>query len=564
MISGTCGEAATWRLDPMNGTLYIEGTGAMEDYTNGNQPWYSFRTKIKKLIVANGITHIGNYAFYGLCEGITEQNSNDYAAYAVIADSVVSIGNYSFASSNFRVVDLGKGIDSVGSSGLTVTKQDNFPPAIIFRGSMPSTRGSTWLSTNQYMIVSDDSWSSDVISSWVSNKVYSKISMGDNSYWVIDYDKRTLTIKGSGPAATYGCILGSDKYGLNLFQSFGQLIETIIVEDGITEIGSYSFYYLQYFKYLYLGEGVNAIKDYSFASFYTYSKLIYIEFKGPQPATYGWNCLGGYYNGTGTPSQFPICVTSGWGNSTTFESVFKVGSSSYSTSCIYRTNRSCGDGVFFDWDGHTKTITLYGDGSGTGAMTDFSSAVNGYFYYLDIENVIIGENVTSIGNYGFSLKGTYIKKVIVSSSVKKIGDYAFKNQYYLSSIILCEGLESIGTSAFASCRRTSTLVFPSTLKTIGDSAFSEIGSNYSTATVVVFRCPKNMISIGSNAFKMPSQTVKVYLYQLFDGDETIYAEYYNSGGNGSIEIEGDRQLVLVKIPAGWRLIDSSYILNSLG
>jgi len=65
---GECGENAKWGFDEKSGTLYIYGEGAMDNFTNvGNiAPWNAeYRTKITKVVIGDGITHIGNRAFKG-------------------------------------------------------------------------------------------------------------------------------------------------------------------------------------------------------------------------------------------------------------------------------------------------------------------------------------------------------------------------------------------------------------------------------------------------------------------------------------------------------------------
>ena len=54
-----------WNIE--NGILTVNGNGAMPDYANPEDvPWYKNRNEITKIIVEDGITHIGNLAFYGL------------------------------------------------------------------------------------------------------------------------------------------------------------------------------------------------------------------------------------------------------------------------------------------------------------------------------------------------------------------------------------------------------------------------------------------------------------------------------------------------------------------
>ena len=60
--SGKLADAVTWKLDA--GVLTISGSGKMTDYESESAaPWYSERAKIKKIIIEDGITHIGQYAF---------------------------------------------------------------------------------------------------------------------------------------------------------------------------------------------------------------------------------------------------------------------------------------------------------------------------------------------------------------------------------------------------------------------------------------------------------------------------------------------------------------------
>ena len=90
--SGYCGIDDTganvsWSFDN-EGTLYIGGTGAIPDYEKlvRNQPWWSYRKKITKLIIGDGISRIGNRAFQG-ASSITS---------ATLGQGIKSIGDYAF------------------------------------------------------------------------------------------------------------------------------------------------------------------------------------------------------------------------------------------------------------------------------------------------------------------------------------------------------------------------------------------------------------------------------------------------------------------------------------
>ena len=84
VVSGTTGDC-TWTL---NGTeLTISGDGAMEDYNIYSDtftlPW---GYEITKVIISDGVNHIGNYAFFS-CTELTS---------VTIPDSVTSIGGSAF------------------------------------------------------------------------------------------------------------------------------------------------------------------------------------------------------------------------------------------------------------------------------------------------------------------------------------------------------------------------------------------------------------------------------------------------------------------------------------
>ncbi|GHV72194.1 hypothetical protein FACS1894201_00100 [Bacteroidia bacterium] len=79
-------------LNLTDSTLTISGTGAMQDYDgndNNYAPWYSsYQSKIKTVVIENGVTTIGNWAFLG-CYNLTSLS---------IGNSVETIGHRSFES----------------------------------------------------------------------------------------------------------------------------------------------------------------------------------------------------------------------------------------------------------------------------------------------------------------------------------------------------------------------------------------------------------------------------------------------------------------------------------
>ena len=85
--TGKCGEDLIWTLYE-DGLLSITGTGDMYDYTLNSKPWENYKNNITTLVLDEGITSIGDYAFFD-CNKITGN--------LTIPDSVTSIGSCAFA-----------------------------------------------------------------------------------------------------------------------------------------------------------------------------------------------------------------------------------------------------------------------------------------------------------------------------------------------------------------------------------------------------------------------------------------------------------------------------------
>ena len=103
--SGSCGSNVTYSFVESTGTLTISGTGAMTNYNSSNMPWYNYRSSIKKVVINNGVTSIGEWAFDG-CTGLTS---------ITIGNGVTSIGEMAFSyCTGLTSVTIGNGVTSIG------------------------------------------------------------------------------------------------------------------------------------------------------------------------------------------------------------------------------------------------------------------------------------------------------------------------------------------------------------------------------------------------------------------------------------------------------------------
>ena len=106
--SGTTGDLS-WSIS--GGMLTISGTGAMPDYNNSpEQPWYSYQSSITAVVLENGVTSIGNYAFY-YCSALVS---------VAIPGSVISIGDLAFdGCTSLTSIMIPNSVTSIGGTAFS-------------------------------------------------------------------------------------------------------------------------------------------------------------------------------------------------------------------------------------------------------------------------------------------------------------------------------------------------------------------------------------------------------------------------------------------------------------
>lgn len=124
VAKGNCGEKLEWKLDS-KGVLHISGSGTMKNYTyKSEMPWFKYIDQINSVKVEEGVTSIGDYAFYGM-PNMTEIQ---------LPKGLKTIGGYAFKNSTkLNKVELPDTITKLGESafyGCTGLTKINIPEGI--------------------------------------------------------------------------------------------------------------------------------------------------------------------------------------------------------------------------------------------------------------------------------------------------------------------------------------------------------------------------------------------------------------------------------------------------
>ncbi|MDR1371676.1 MAG: leucine-rich repeat domain-containing protein [Dysgonamonadaceae bacterium] len=130
-------------------------------------------------------------------------------------------------------------------------------------------------------------------------------------------------------------------------------------------------------------------------------------------------------------------------------------------------------GAHLTWRLSNGTLTV----SGAGEMRDYTyyTHVPWYSSRSSITTVIIGNNVTHIGDYAF-YNCSSLTSVTIPESVTSIGDRAFAYCYSLASVTIPNSVASIGELAFSYCSSLSSVTVPDSVTGIGSNAFYSCSS----------------------------------------------------------------------------------------
>ena len=448
----------TWKLYE-DGTLNISGKGAMKNYDReGDNPSPVYNNlSVKKVVIEDGVTSIGDAAFYD-CNNLTS---------ITIPDSVTSIGKSAFykcssltaislsCKSSLKKSDFGEQADLVSYTNQhTLTKTEAKAATCTEKGNKeywtcehckkyflsddtnPETAKAVEQSefiipalNHKNAIIQNASEPTETAPGYSGDRycpdcdtVFEK----GHTYWNEDnltwklYEDGTLNISGKGAMKDYN----SDDNPSPASQKKDS-VKKVVIEDGVTSIGIRAFNACRNLTNITIPDNVTSIGDFAF-----------------------------YYCENLTSVTIPNSVTS-------------IGNSVFEN-CIALTNITIPD-----------SITSIGDFA--------------FRYCTSLTSIMIPDSVTSIGNAAFeSCKG--LTSITIPDSVTSIGNSAFFGCSNLTSITISNNITIIKSSTFLNCSSLTSITIPDSVTSIGDFAF------YKCSSLASITIPDSVTSIGDDAF----------------------------------------------------------------
>lgn len=499
MPDTTCGAAATWNVDE-DGTLTISGEGLMANYTSASMPWIDYRNDITKIVIEDGITSVGTWAFYSMpnltevvlpdslvriglrafatCKGLTE---------ITIPDSVTFIGERAFANDEqLARVDLGYGVETIDAyafynctslakisipnsvttlgtfafntcsalkeaiigSGLSTISESAFRNcsslAKITIGSNVTTIGASAFRTcsslqDVYYRGNAQKWANVSIGAYNTNltdATFHYTDVGDYLTWNLD-GNGILTVSGIGEMYDF-------EARTMPWYSQRNNVKKVVLADGVTNVGTWAFYNHPNLEEISFGDSVANIGLRAFASC---KKLASINLEG--------------------------------------------------------------------------NITTVGDYAFASCET--------------AKEIVFGEHITTVGNDAFyNCKG--LTELTLPARISSWGSRVFTSCSNLTKVILEDGIDTIGVSMFHGCSKLETITIPETVTAILDSAFRDC----SALTDVYYSGSEeqwNAIMVGIQNTALENATIHFASEEGICGEAVIW--YLDTNGILTISGTGD-------------------------
>ena len=485
--SGSCGRNATWKLTGTsnNLTLTISGSGAMNSYSAQfnvdiedyvpNTPWYSRNTKIRSIIIEEGITGIGTYSFLS-CNNVTK---------VTVPESLTAIGGYAFwKCSSLTGIKLPEGLTSIGEYAFTGCSSLS---SIIIPDGVKRINNYTFYNCGLKSVV-------------IGNGVR---SIG--TYAFADNELSDIYI----PATV-------NEIGGNAFT--GNKITDITIPDGVTTVWSNAFSNCRDLSTVIIPDSVTSIGNRAFYNCYSLKNITIPDSVTNIGADAFNNCRG--LTSIDISSNVEVIGESAFSGCALKEIHFG------DLETLLKTNKDAGirpadfyigDELFTDLkipDDVRKVAVINCRSLETVTGPDDAGDISEFVFSgcSQLRSVTIPDGITSIDEKAFlgcsSLKNIKIPDSVIEiksdafngcknltdidlpDSVEDIGENAFYESG-LTGITIPEGMTGIYNNAFRGCNSLTKVSIPDTVKTIEQYAFG-YGTVFISETGETLKRPKEI------------------------------------------------------------------------
>lgn len=476
--SGTCGTNLTWTFNETTGILAVSGTGDMDDYSSTNSPWESYEDSIKKVVINNGVTSIGSYAF-NFCENLTN---------VTIPDSVKTIGEDAFYRTGLVSVTIPNGVTSIEVSAFSYCESLT---SVTIPDSVTSISNNAFYScTNLTQISLPDSITSIGGAAFSDTGYYNDSSNWEDGVLYID---NHLIWANNDITGSYTIKDGTKCIAAQAFWCCENL-EGVTIPDSVTSIGYSAFDYCESITSITIPASVTSIGS-AFGNCKSLSSFT-VDKNNP---CYSGDEYGVLYNKDKTTLvRYPM------GNTRTHfsipDSVTVIDTSSFSR-CSNLTNVTIPDSV--------SEIKLCA-----------------FQFCTGITEIIIPDGITEIERDTFYFCFA-LTDVTIPDSVISIGSEAFYNCKNLVNIAIPDSVTSIDYGAFGLCERLTSIIIPDSVTSIVYETF--YGSN-NLADVYYIGTEEQWNSIPVSSHNDPLLNAKIHFCEkIAEKSATCEEEGYTEG-----------------------------------
>ena len=384
---------ASYSPEPQSNPLYYAGNL----YLNGNL--------LTELVIPSGVTSIVDYAFYG-CNSITN---------IIISEGVVGIGDYAFSGcSNLQSITIPESVTSIGwyvfngcdnleavyisdiSAWLAIDFGNEFSNPLYYAGNLYLNGNLVTelvipegvVSVGDYTFYGCSSLNSITIPASLKN-IEEDVFRGCNNLNAVYINDITAWC-----TINFSNSLSNPLYYAERLYLNGDLLTELVIPEGVTSIGDYTFFNCESITMVVIPEGVTEIGRLAFSYC---DSLMSITI--PTSLT-----RMGY-------EAFIDCIK--------LEAVYI---SDIAAWCAIDFNGSFSNPLFYAenlyFNGDLVTELVIPEG-----VTSIGSEAFGN--YSSLESIIIPESVTSVGTAAFS-GCTGLTSIVIPESVTSVGDYAFR------------------------------------------------------------------------------------------------------------------------------------------